>query len=425
MAFTIEKDTPALYPSAPQYEYVIKENENRYGVDRTESGYDLYLIDYDNIPIADGRDTQEWSVFYSLGWTKQELHNQIKDEWKSSLLPPYGEMEAAVKELYGEEYEGIRIENLDGNELDSLYEKFLNNDKEGSIHDGVPVLSEKPVMFVQIFPGANGNLKETTLEDAVDVAQSFSEYTILGFIKEKPEDVFDKRFTAVEVGFDGTLISQYRTYDSLNEGLMDEDVFSNFNKSLMKTPVERLTHDNALSQQDFSSLEELNEWEENWQKNNFAHVKIPAAFLTPHTMTAKDGREFDKAFVSFPKGTKINGVDISGFSCDIFMSDRMKQQMLNGETVTLSFKGNQPVSIWTGKKDSEQYPYKQFHVKPWDLVKGIKQQMQDYKESKEAERQGKANPLNSLSSQAKDARSSSDALAHKDNSAPSTPEHYK
>ncbi|KIS05201.1 hypothetical protein AT54_01109 [Streptococcus equi subsp. zooepidemicus Sz12is] len=184
-------------------------------------------------------------------------------------------------------------------------------------------------------------------------------------------------------------------------------------------------HDTAMMEQDFSSLEALNEWEEGWQKNNFAHVKIPAVFLTPHTMTAKDGREFDKAFVSFPKGTKINGIDISGFSCDIFMSDRMKQQMLNGETVTLSFKGNQPVSIWTGKKDSEQYPYKQFHVKPWDLVKGIKQQMQDYKESKEAERQGKNQPSNSLSSQAKDARSSSDALANKDNSAPSTPEHYK
>ncbi|MDR6939234.1 hypothetical protein [Arcanobacterium hippocoleae] len=181
-----------------------------------------------------------------------------------------------------------------------------------------------------------------------------------------------------------------------------------------KEPVQNIAHDEALSQQDFSSLEELEAWEDGWQKNNFAHIKIPAAFLTPHTMTAKDGREFDKAFVSFPKGTKINGVDIGSFSCDVFVSDRMKQQMLNGEAVTLSFKGNEPVSIWIGKKDSEQYPYKQFHVKPWDLVKGIKRQLDAYKESKVTERSEEQFKPNSLSSAVKDARSASNALTQKD-----------
>lgn len=317
MMATIEKDALPLYPFAPQYEYVIKDNGNRYGVNRTESGYDLYLIDNDNIPIADGRNTQEWNAFYQLGWTKQELHNGIKEEWKSSLLPPLNELEKSVKELYGEQYQGERIEDMDMDELENLYEQVKN---------------------------------------------------------------------------DGTSISK---------------------------------HDKEMMAQDFSSLEELSEWEDGWQKNNFAHVKLPAAFLHPHTMTAKDGREFDKAFVSFPKGTKINGVDIGGFRCDVFISDRMKQQLLEGGLVTLSFKGNEPVSIWTGKKDSEQYPYKQFQVKPWDLVKGIKQQMQDYKDEKESERQGKNHPSNSLSSQAKEARTSSNALANKDHSTPTMTEHYK
>ena len=60
--------------------------------------------------------------------------------------------------------------------------------------------------------------------------------------------------------------------------------------------------------------------EQNNQQSGFAHVKIPAAFLHPHTITTEDGRTFDKAFVHIPPGTKVNGVDLSGYSCDVFVS---------------------------------------------------------------------------------------------------------
>ena len=50
--------------------------------------------------------------------------------------------------------------------------------------------------------------------------------------------------------------------------------------------------------------------EQNNQQSGFAHVKIPAAFLHPHTITTEDGRTFDKAFVHIPPGTKVNGVDL-------------------------------------------------------------------------------------------------------------------
>lgn len=40
----------------------------------------------------------------------------------------------------------------------------------------------------------------------------------------------------------------------------------------------------------------------------YANVKMPAAFLTPHEFTAKDGRTFEKAYVHFPEGTKVNGI---------------------------------------------------------------------------------------------------------------------
>ncbi|WP_205596014.1 hypothetical protein, partial [Streptococcus equi] len=174
--------------------------------------------------------------------------------------------------------------------------------------------------------------------------------------------------------------------------------------------IEPQNHEYQLSKQNFSSLEELSQWEENWQKNNFAHIKLPAAFLTPHTVQTKEGRSIEKAYVSIPKGTKINNVDISGFSCDVFVSDRMKQQMLDGDNVTLSFKGNEPVTIWTGKKDSEQYPYKQFQVKPWDFVKGIKQQLDDYKQAKAKKQSNEHHHPWGLSVVASESRESSDVV---------------
>lgn len=127
-------------------------------------------------------------------------------------------------------------------------------------------------------------------------------------------------------------------------------------------------------------------------KSNYANVKMPAAFLTQHTFTAKDGREFDKAYVKLPAGVKVNGVDLGGFSCDVFLNERMKQQMLAGEQVTLSFKTSEPVAVWTGKKGDEQYPYQRYEVDAWDLVKGIKAEREEFAAGKAAEREAEKAP---------------------------------
>lgn len=74
------------------------------------------------------------------------------------------------------------------------------------------------------------------------------------------------------------------------------------------------------------------------EKAKYANVKMPAAFLTQHEFTAKDGRTFEKAYVHFPEGTKVNGIDLGHYSCDVFLNERMKQQMLSGEQVTIGFK---------------------------------------------------------------------------------------
>lgn len=71
--------------------------------------------------------------------------------------------------------------------------------------------------------------------------------------------------------------------------------------------------------------------------DNYAKINMPAAFLTPHDIQTSDGRTFEKCFVSFPKGTKVNGIDVSGFSTDVFLSDYMKKDItrISGSSFTL------------------------------------------------------------------------------------------
>lgn len=146
-------------------------------------------------------------------------------------------------------------------------------------------------------------------------------------------------------------------------------------------------------------------------KVEMARVRFPSAFLHPHIFTAKDGREFEKAFVTFPEGTKINGINIGGFSCDIFLNDHMKQQMLLGGDVTLRFKSDEKVSIWKGSKGNTKTPYQHFEINPWDLVKGLKAEYEGFKAAKAAERQ-QGSP--SLRQEAQDQRQASDALSGHD-----------
>lgn len=160
--------------------------------------------------------------------------------------------------------------------------------------------------------------------------------------------------------------------------------------------------------------------QQNERRSDFAHVKIPAAFVQPHTVTAKDGRIFEKAYVHFPQGTKVNGIDIGGFSCDVFMNDRMKQQMLSGDQPTLSFKGDEMVAIWKGGMNDPENPYQRFEVNPWELCKGLKAEFDAFKADKAAERAAAKEHGVTLKEEAEASRDAADALAGHD---PSEPEH--
>ena len=147
--------------------------------------------------------------------------------------------------------------------------------------------------------------------------------------------------------------------------------------------------------------------------DNYAKINMPAAFLTPHTIETKDGREFEKCFVSFPKGTKVNGIDVGGFSADVFLSDYMKKDMLEKGRATVSFKKDEPVAIWTGKKGDEQHPYQRYEVKATDLTHALKVAQDAYKADKAAERAAAKDAV-SLAGEAKDMEGGKSALAGDD-----------
>lgn len=147
--------------------------------------------------------------------------------------------------------------------------------------------------------------------------------------------------------------------------------------------------------------------------DNYAKINMPAAFLTPHEFQANDGRTFEKCFVSFPKGTKVNGIDVSGFSTDVFLSDYMKKDMLEKGRATVSFKKDEPVPIWTGKKDDAEHPYQRYEVKATDLTHALKVAQDSYKAEKAAERAAAKDGV-SLAGEARDMETGKDALAGDD-----------
>ena len=136
--------------------------------------------------------------------------------------------------------------------------------------------------------------------------------------------------------------------------------------------------------------------------DNYAKINMPAAFLTPHEFQANDGRTFEKCFVSFPKGTKVNGIDVSGFSTDVFLSDYMKKDMLEKGRATVSF-----------KKDDAEHPYQRYEVKATDLTHALKVAQDSYKAEKAAERAAAKDGV-SLAGEARDMETGKDALAGDD-----------
>ncbi|MCI1901845.1 MAG: hypothetical protein LKI93_03850 [Bifidobacteriaceae bacterium] len=113
----------------------------------------------------------------------------------------------------------------------------------------------------------------------------------------------------------------------------------------------------------------------NRKSESWPRVNMPNGYVHPYTMTAKDGRQFDKMIVNIPAGVKLNGVDVGGWSLDRFMSKEARTDKANGRAVTLSFKPDTEIELFKGKGEKQQKLKVQ---DPWILCKAVKTAREEY-----------------------------------------------
>ena len=99
-------------------------------------------------------------------------------------------------------------------------------------------------------------------------------------------------------------------------------------------------------------------WPNAWVANRLAHT---------YTLHAKDGRDWPKMIVGLPRGTVIDGHDLTGWATDMFMSEKNQRQKTEGRAVNLRFKPGTPVELFTGRGEERRT----MRVDPQKLVQAI------------------------------------------------------
>ena len=99
-------------------------------------------------------------------------------------------------------------------------------------------------------------------------------------------------------------------------------------------------------------------WPNAWVANRLAHTYI---------LHAKDGRDWPKMIVGLPRGTVIDGQDLTGWATDMFMSGKNQKQKNEGRAVNLRFRPGTPVELFTGRGAERRT----VQVDPQTLVQAI------------------------------------------------------
>ena len=99
-------------------------------------------------------------------------------------------------------------------------------------------------------------------------------------------------------------------------------------------------------------------WPNAWVANRLAHTYI---------LHAKDGRDWPKMIVGLPRGTVIDGQDLTGWATDMFMSAKNRRQKSEGRAVNLRFRPGTPVELFTGRGTERRT----MQVNPQTLVQAI------------------------------------------------------
>lgn len=99
-------------------------------------------------------------------------------------------------------------------------------------------------------------------------------------------------------------------------------------------------------------------WPNAWVANRLAHTYV---------LHAKDGRDWPKMIVSLPRGTTIDGRDLTGWATDMFMSGKNQRQKNEGRAVNLRFRPGTPVELFTGRGEERRT----MQADPQTLVRAI------------------------------------------------------
>lgn len=56
------------------------------------------------------------------------------------------------------------------------------------------------------------------------------------------------------------------------------------------------------------------------EQPDFVHITVPKGFAHPYSFTDQNGKEWNKAIINIPPGTKANGIDLTGYSMATFLN---------------------------------------------------------------------------------------------------------
>ncbi|MDR3136657.1 MAG: hypothetical protein LBU07_04490 [Coriobacteriales bacterium] len=135
-----------------------------------------------------------------------------------------------------------------------------------------------------------------------------------------------------------------------------------------------------------------------------ANPGFPAVYVHPYSMLDKNGTVWNKAICVIPEGTKLNGIDISGYKLDTFVSERNLEQKLNGHLVTPfvragTHKDRSELSILIWKEDetlprgssARKESRREFFIEdPVSLAQALKQSREAFKEARQKEMEAKS-----------------------------------
>lgn len=108
---------------------------------------------------------------------------------------------------------------------------------------------------------------------------------------------------------------------------------------------------------------------------SFVYIAFPPGFVHPYTTIDKNGRRWNKAIITIPKNTYLEGHDIAYYNIDVFMNDHMIMQKKHGSSVVISLPNNQALELFKGRGEKRQTI---IVLNPWKLAIAIKQSRNSY-----------------------------------------------